>query len=581
LNVSGHEAVRRVYASDSVQERNPTGGQWKSRPVVAVLLRLTISFLPLVIAAAVTLTIQALLLAPGLRGHGILLHVAAYAGLAAATVIVARVVERIARRALPLVALLRLSLLFPDQAPSRFQMARAAGNPAALARLAEQADEQGAAATQVLALLSRLSEHERRTRGHSERVRVYTDLLGEQLNLTAEDRLRLRLAALVHDVGKLTVPADLLLKPGRPTAEEWATLQGHPEAGIELAGPVAEWLGSWVGGINEHHERFDGTGYPRRLAGDDISLAGRIVAVADAFETMTANRPYKKQMTVSAARKELVDCAGSHFDPVVVRAFTDISLPQLRRRTLAAGIFLHVPVLGQAQFALGQVVGLAGPAGTGAMATLTASIPTSAAVVTVLATSVAVGIVPAAAATGPIAKASKPAAATAPSASTPTAGTVAPAHQAYATLGGAAPTSSAGTRVASSRVTKAGHPVSGLKTRSDFRRPQSPTASASTTPASTTSMATASSASDPSSASVATPPTASAPENAEAATPDSVNPKPPKPVDPAPKHEDPKPPKPPKPVGPAPKHAEPAPPAPPKPVGPASKHVNPPGKVKS
>ena len=444
------ESVRRVYASDHAQEdASVVAGQWKSRPVVALLFRAGIGLLPLVVAAAVTLTTQILLLAPALKGQSIGWYIAAYVVLAAATMMVAMVVERAARRGLPLVALLRLSMLFPDQAPSRFQMARTAGNPAALARLAEQADEQGAAAAQVLALLSRLSEHERRTRGHSERVRVYADLLGEQLGLVEQDRARLRLAALVHDVGKLTVPASVLLKPGRPTAEEWATLQGHPEAGIELAGPVAEWLGPWIGCINEHHERFDGTGYPRRLAGDQISLAGRIVAVADAFETMTANRPYKKQLSVTAARKELTDCAGSHFDPAVVRAFTDISLPQLRRRTLAAGIFIHIPLLGPAQSAMGQLLGLAGPAGTSAMATFTAGVPATAAVMTALATTVAVGVLPAAATTGPIAKAFRPITATALHGS-PRAPL--PGHQAYATLGSASTRSAQGQPPAHSEV---------------------------------------------------------------------------------------------------------------------------------
>ena len=113
--------------------------------------------------------------------------------------------------------------------------------------------------------------------------------------------------------------------------------EGHPEAGIELAGPVAAWLGPWAGCINEHHERFDGTGYPRQLAGDHTSLAGRIVAVADAFETMTANRTYKKQLTVTAARKELTDCAGTHFDPDVRpcvhrNLFAAASPPHPRRR---------------------------------------------------------------------------------------------------------------------------------------------------------------------------------------------------------------------------------------------------------
>jgi len=332
------DVTRRSYASD---EATPAGGRpagrWNSHPVAAGAIRVAIALAPVVVASALTVSAQVFLLAPALAGHGLALHVLAYLCLAAVTVTVTVFAERLARRALPLVALLRLTMLFPDQAPSRFQMARTAGNPAALARLAEQSDEQGAAAAQVLSLLARLTEHERRTRGHSERVRVYADLMAEQLGLAADDRMRLRLAAVVHDIGKLTVPAEVLLKPGRPTVEEWTTLKGHPEAGIELAGPISDWLGPWTGAINEHHERYDGHGYPRGLAGTEISLAGRIVAVADAFETMTSSRSYKKPMSVAAARRELTDCAGDHFDPTVVRAFTEISLPKLRRRTLGAG----------------------------------------------------------------------------------------------------------------------------------------------------------------------------------------------------------------------------------------------------
>ena len=563
-----HDEVRRVYASDTAQEDAPASGRWKSRPVVAALLRLSISLLPLVVAAVVTLTVQIVVLAPALRGRGIGWYVAAYLLLAAATMMVARLVERLARRALPLVALLRLSMLFPDQAPSRFQMARTAGNPAALTRLAEQADEQGAAAAQVLALLSRLSEHERRTRGHSERVRVYADLLGEQLGLKEADRARLRLAALVHDVGKLTVPADVLLKPGRPTPEEWATLQGHPEAGIELAGPVAAWLGPWVGCINEHHERFDGTGYPRRLAGDQISLAGRIVAVADAFETMTANRPYKKQMSVAASRKELTDCAGAHFDPVVVRAFTDISLPQLRRRTLAAGILLHVPFLGPVQSAVGQLWGLAGPAGTSAMATLTAGVPASAAVMTVLAASVAVGVVPPAAASGPTAK-TRPAAAATPQRSAPAAGTGQQTHHAYAVLGSPSPTSSASHLVVPSRSNKVHHYVPQPADRSDSRRPSGPS------PAPAPSAPPMAAATQPtSSASGVKPADAAAPNPSTTPAPQQADPAPKAPKEPkAPKQ-----PKDPKavPVPPAPK----APPAQDNPVPPAAKGTGAGTKVK-
>lgn len=399
------DVARRSYASDTAEgDHGQTAGRWKSRPVAAAVCRLAIGLAPVVVASALTVSVQVFVLAGALAGHGIALHVLAYLCLAAVTISVTVLVERVARRALPLVALLRLTMLFTDQAPSRFQMARTAGNPAALARLATQSDEQGAAAAQVLALLAQLTEHERRTRGHSERVRVYTDLMAEQLALSEDDRMRLRLAAVVHDIGKLTVPAEVLLKPGRPTPEEWITLKGHPEAGIGLAGAISDWLGPWTGAINEHHERYDGQGYPRGLAGKEISLAGRIVAVADAFETMTSSRSYKKPMSVAAARKELSDCAGAHFDPDVVRAFTEISLPRLCRRTLGAGILVNLPILGPLQAGAAQLAGSAGPLGATAVAGLAGGVPAGAAAMTVLASSVAIGVVPASAATGPPAR---------------------------------------------------------------------------------------------------------------------------------------------------------------------------------
>ena len=217
---------------------------------MAVLLRLTIALLPMAVAAAITLIVQVFVLVPALRGRGIGLHIAAYVALAGATLVVARMVERLARRALPLVALLRMSMLFPEQAPSRFQVARTAGNPATLTRLAEQTDEEGAAAAQVLALLARLAEHERRTRGHSERVRVYADLIGEQLGLPEPERLRLRLGALVHDVGSSPSPRRSFSSRGRPTTEEWATLQGHPR-GRHRAGRSARGLARALDGMHQ------------------------------------------------------------------------------------------------------------------------------------------------------------------------------------------------------------------------------------------------------------------------------------------------------------------------------------------
>jgi HD domain-containing protein len=176
-------------------------------------------------------------------------------------------------------------------------------------------------------------------------VRVFTDMLADECRLADEDRSRLRWASLLHDVGKMHVPADILNKPGRPTREEWEVLQRHPADGARMIAPLASWLGPWALAVEQHHERWDGTGYPRRLAGEAISLGGRIVAVADAFETMTAARPYKRAMTVAAARQELVNCSGKQFDPVVVRAFLTLSVGQLWRAVGFSASVSQVPSL--------------------------------------------------------------------------------------------------------------------------------------------------------------------------------------------------------------------------------------------
>jgi hypothetical protein len=118
---------------------------------------------------------------------------------------------------------------------------------------------------------------------------------------------------------------------------------------MRIAGSILEWLGPWKGAIAEHHERFDGQGYPRGVAENDISPAGRIVAVADAFDTMTAARSYKKPMAVVAARAELARCAGGQFDPTVVRAFLSISLPVLLWKTGPLAFLMQLPFLSRLQ----------------------------------------------------------------------------------------------------------------------------------------------------------------------------------------------------------------------------------------
>jgi hypothetical protein len=192
------------------------------------------------------------------------------------------------------------------------------------------ADDATRAAEQLLTLMAALTWHDRRTRGHSGRVRVYTDLLADEMGLSDYDRDRLRWASLLHDIGKLSVHERVLNKPGKPTESQWQRLKAHPEAGQRMLGPLAEWLGPWADAVRDHHERFDGEGYPRGLRGREISLAGRMVAVADAYEVMTTARSYKRPMSAEKAAEELAACAGSQFDPAIVRAFLAIPLRRLR-----------------------------------------------------------------------------------------------------------------------------------------------------------------------------------------------------------------------------------------------------------
>ena len=276
-------------------------------------------------------------------------------GILTCAVLVAVGVERAGRRLLPLVTLLKLSMLFPDQAPTRFSIARTAGSVRKLeSRLAETRDdasarEESRTAATILSLSVALQSHDRRTRGHAERVRVFTDLLGEELQLPEEDRYRLRWAALMHDIGKLSISPSILNKPGALDDREWRLMKGHPLEGARIAEPIMEWLGPWGDAIVEHHERFDGKGYPNGLAHGAISLGGRIVSVADSYDTMTAARSYKKPMAVWAARRELADCAGGQFDPEIVRAFLSISLPKLLWRTGPVSLLVQLPFLARLQ----------------------------------------------------------------------------------------------------------------------------------------------------------------------------------------------------------------------------------------
>ena len=346
-----------------------TGDRWRGRPMLAALLHGVLLAVPVVVA---TVVVRA--------GAGQAQALPWYVRLGLGTVVailVAIVVERWLRRFLPLAALLRMTMLFPDRAPSRLAVARRIGHPRQLAATAAAHPHEtlGEAAERILVLISTLGAHDRRTRGHSERVRVFTDLVSDQLGLDRDARDRLRWAALLHDLGKVEVPAAVLNKPARLDAAEWELIRAHPRRGVELAGPLTSWLGPWAAAIGEHHERHDGGGYPLGLRGHDIALAGRIVAVADTFEVMTAARSYKRPMSVRAARVELARVAGSQLDPLCVRALLSASLPRLLWAVGPLSLLVNLPFLrslADAGRALdGTVSGIGGQAATTAAAALT------------------------------------------------------------------------------------------------------------------------------------------------------------------------------------------------------------------
>ncbi|MGE3835457.1 MAG: HD domain-containing phosphohydrolase [Acidimicrobiia bacterium] len=304
--------------------------RWRARPRLALLLRVLAVAGP---AACSTLAVH-LAARTTAAWHGLLPGAARLALLLAAAVATLVAVDRAARRLLPLAALCRLALAFPDRAPSRFKLALRTGTANQLARqlgegMRPRTDVAGAA-EQVLVLAAALGHHDRLTRGHSERVRAYADLVAEELDLPAGDRERLHWAALVHDIGKIAVRPAVLNKAGRPSDAEWQELRRHPEAAAELIEPLRPWLGEWADAATQHHERPDGTGYPLGLRGAEISLAGRIVAVADAYDCMTSARSYKRPLPAEQARFELARNAGTQFDEDVVRAFLAISIARLR-----------------------------------------------------------------------------------------------------------------------------------------------------------------------------------------------------------------------------------------------------------
>ncbi len=169
-------------------------------------------------------------------------------------------------------------------------------------------------------LAAAIDEKDPYTRGHSGRVAKYSLIIARELGLSPEELDKIRISALLHDVGKIGVDDQVLKKPGKLTDEEFALMKQHPAKGANIMRPVAQ-LKDMLPGIELHHERMDGQGYPYGLVGEQIPMMARIIAVADTFDAITTNRPYQSAMDLDYAVNRIKQLGGEKFDLNVVRAF--------------------------------------------------------------------------------------------------------------------------------------------------------------------------------------------------------------------------------------------------------------------
>ncbi len=175
----------------------------------------------------------------------------------------------------------------------------------------------------IQALAYALEAKDPYTRGHSEVVAQYSIRIAHQFGFSGEQIEQLRQMCLLHDIGKIGIVADILEKHGIPNKDEWRLVRKHPLIGDTIVGPLN--LPSGIRSvIRNHHERFDGRGYPDGLMGGQIPLEARIVAVADAYEAMVSTRPYREAMSSNQALTELDQNAGTQFDPQVVKVFKSL-----------------------------------------------------------------------------------------------------------------------------------------------------------------------------------------------------------------------------------------------------------------
>lgn len=161
------------------------------------------------------------------------------------------------------------------------------------------------------------------TKGHSDRVAQYSLLIGTKMGLTEEEKNKLLIGGLFHDIGKIGVPDTILRKTEKLTDEEYSEIKNHPSIGAHILAPASIFQ-DVIPIVKHHHEKFDGRGYPSQLKGKDIPLYARIAAVADTFDAMTSKRPYRDALPVETVIEEFEKCKGTQFDPEIADIFLDI-----------------------------------------------------------------------------------------------------------------------------------------------------------------------------------------------------------------------------------------------------------------
>jgi len=181
----------------------------------------------------------------------------------------------------------------------------------------------------TLALAAAIDAKDQYTKGHTERVTHYTLLIAQKLFFYKEIKLspkfleNLHVASLLHDIGKIAIPEHILNKPGKLTDSEFAKIKEHPQRGVKILEHIKE-LKQAILGVRYHHERFDGKGYPEGLKGNKVPLIAAVISVADVYDAMTTDRPYRKALSKEAAIKEIKKYSGTQFNPVVAKVFVEL-----------------------------------------------------------------------------------------------------------------------------------------------------------------------------------------------------------------------------------------------------------------